>query len=160
MSTLSFQKISILLAIAGAAIVYLAIRLYARRARRDKHLRAEVREEREALRCMIDALPEQLEAKRSRMAGVSRSEATQQWLSQIEVDLAEAKLMGSQLPAVDTDDTDRSGMELDIKLAEILALSIRANRLADKYRLLLTAEHPAGLVANAESPFEQTASTV
>jgi hypothetical protein len=155
MSTLSFQSIPIRLAVGGAAIVYFAIRVFAKRVRRDKrHLRAEVREERDALRCMIEALPEQLEsAKRAKMAV-----ATQQWLDEMEADLAEAKLMGSQLPAADTEDADHSGMDLDIKLAEILALSIRVNRIADKYGLPLTEEHPAGLGADAESLFEQAAS--
>jgi hypothetical protein len=155
MSILSLQRISILLVVAGAAIVYIAVRVFAKRVGRDKrHLRAEVREERDALRCMIEALPEQLEsAKRSRMAV-----ATQQWLDEMEADLAEAKLMGSQLPAADTEDADHSGMDLDIKLTEILALSIRAIRIADKYRLPLTEEHPAGLGADAESLFEQAAS--
>jgi hypothetical protein len=154
MSILSLQRISILLVVAGVAIVYFAIRLFAKRVRRDqRHLRAEVREERDALLCMIEGLPQQLEsAKRSRMAV-----APQQWLDEMEADLAEAKLMGSQLPAADTEDADRSGMDLDIKLAEILALSIRAIRIADKYGLPLTEEHPAGLGA-AESLFEQAAS--
>jgi len=121
----SFSSIPFPIAVSGAAIAYLGYRVYARRARKNnRKLRAEVCTERESLRCEVAALPERLEsARRSRMAVAS----------EIEADLTEAKLLGSQLPAADIDTTDRSGMELDIKLAEILALSIRANRLAHKY---------------------------
>ena len=141
------------IAVSGAAIAYLVYRVYARRARRNnRKLHAEVCKERESLHCVVAALPEQLEsARRSRMAVAS----------EIEADLAEAKLLGSQLPAAVIDTTDRSEMELDIKLAEILALSIRANRLADRYgrasldktSLDISSEDDLG----AESLFEQAA---
>jgi hypothetical protein len=147
---LSFHSIAIPVAVAGAALGYLVFRICVHRARRARHERyshtllTEVCKEREALCSVIEALPEHLEsAKRSRIAAVrtrgpSSLEATRQWLGELDVDLAEAKLLESQLPATDTDDTDYSGMDLDIQLTEILALSIRANRLADKYRRALT----------------------
>jgi hypothetical protein len=147
---LSFQNIAIPIAAAGAALGYLVFRIFVHRARRARDerythkLRTEVCKEREALCSVIEALPEQLEsAKRSRIAAVrtrgpSSLEATRQWLGELELDLAEAKQLESQLPAADTDGTDYPGMELDIQLAEILALSIRANRLADKYRRAVT----------------------
>jgi hypothetical protein len=143
---MSFHSIAIPIAAAGAALGYLVFRICVHLARRARHERyadnllTEVCKEREALCSVIEALPEQLEAaKRSRIAAVrtrgpSSLEATRQWLGELELDLAEAKLLESQLPAADTDGTDHSGMELDLHLAEILALSIRANRLADKYR--------------------------
>ncbi len=125
-------------------------RIWLHRARRARHeryahqLRTEVCKEREALCSVIEALPEQLEsAKRSRIAAVrtrgpSSLEATRRWLEELELDVAEAKLFESQLPAADADGADHSGMELDIHLADILALSIRANRLVDKYRRAVT----------------------
>jgi hypothetical protein len=124
-------------------MAYLAHRISAyrsvHRSQRYRHdLHSEVAEEREALRSTVQGLPELLEAaKRSRPAA--------------EEDLAEAKLLGSQLAAADTEDMGDSGMELDIQLAEILALSIRANRLADKYRRVVSEE------LDAESLFEQAA---
>jgi hypothetical protein len=151
----SFPSIPIPIAASGAAIAYLVYRVYAKRARgNNRKLHAEVCTEWESLRCVVAALPEQLElAMRSRAAVVS----------EIEVDLAEAKLLGSQLPAADADSMDGSGMELDLKLAEILALSIRANRLADKYSRALTEDEPSQDISSednldAESLFEQAAS--
>jgi hypothetical protein len=156
----------------AAAMAYLVYRISAHRSaqrasrnRRDLH--GEVGEELAALRCTVEALPEQLEAaKRSRLAaakirGQSGREAMQHWLSELEADLEEAKLLDSQLPAADTEDMDHSDMELDIKLAEILALSIRANRLADKYRRAPSEPAPCADTAgalDAESLFEQAAS--
>jgi hypothetical protein len=172
---LSFHNIAILIAVAGAALGYLVFRIFVHRALSARHerythkLRTEVCKEREALCSVIEALPVQLEsAKRSRIAAVrtrgpSNLEATRQWLGELELDLAEAKQLESQLPATDTDGTDYPGMELDIQLAEILALSIRANRLADKYRRAVTEAEPSpddstreGL--DAENLFDPTAS--
>jgi hypothetical protein len=149
----SFPSIPIPIAVTGAAIAYLVYRVYARRARRNnRKLYAEVCKERESLHCVVAALPEQLEsARRSRMVA-----------GEIEADLAEAKLLGSQLPAADVDTTDRSEMELDIKLAEILALSIRANRLADKYSRASLDKTSLDISSDddldAKSLFEQAAS--
>lgn len=114
------------------------------RAQRYRHeLHSELDNEREALRSTVEGLPELLEeAKRSRLAA-----------GELEADLAEAKLLGSQLPAAATEETDHSGMELDIQLAEILALSIRANRLADKYRRAVPEPVPcAGVGSLADAP--------
>jgi hypothetical protein len=172
---LSLHSIAIPIAVAGAALGYLVFRICVHRARRARHerythtLRTEVSNEREALCSVVEALPEQLEsAKRSRIAAVrprgpSSLEATRQWLGELELDLAEAKLLESQLPAADTDGTDYSGMELDIQLAEILTLSIRANRLADKYRRAVTEAETAqddssGEGLDAESLFDSAAS--
>jgi hypothetical protein len=153
---LSLHSIAIPIAIAGAALGYFVFRICLHRARRAKHelyahkLRTEVCKEREALCSVVDALPGQLEAaKRSRIAAVrtrgpSSLEATRRWLEELELDLAEAKLLESQLPPADIDGTDYSGMELDMQLAEILALSIRANRLAEKYRRAVTEAEAAG----------------
>jgi hypothetical protein len=170
---LSSHSIAIPIAISSAAVMaYLIHRILVyrsmRRARRDiRDLHGEVGKEREALRSTVEALPEQLEAaKRARIAaakirGPSGREAMQHWLGEFEMDLAEAKLLGSQLPAADTEDMDHSPMELDIKLAEILALSIRANRLADKYRGAAcepVSDPDAADELDAKSLFEQAAS--
>jgi hypothetical protein len=156
---LSSHSIAIPIAIASvAAIAYLvhrvAVHRSAHRALRYRDdLYSEVDNEREALRGTVEALPELLAAaKRSRIGAAK--------LSELETDLVEAKLLGSQLPAAGTEETDYSGMELDIQLAEILALSIRANRLADKYRRAVP-EVPyadAAEESDAESLFEQAAS--
>jgi len=59
-----------------------------------------------------------------------------QWLCQLELDLSETELLRTQLSAVDADDHKAlSDMEVDIKLIEVLALSLRASALADKYRV-------------------------
>jgi hypothetical protein len=172
---LSFHSIAIPIAVAGAALGYFVFRICMHRARTARHerythkLRAEVCKEREALCSVVEALPEQLEsAKRSRIAalrtrGPSSLEATRQWLGELELDLAEAKQLESQLTAVDTDSTDQSGMELDLQLAEILALSIRANRLVDKYRRAVTEaqtpqDAPCREGLDAENLFDPTAS--
>jgi len=172
---LSLHSIAIPTALAGAALGYFVFRICMYRARRARYerythkLRTELCKEREALCSVVEALPEQLEsAKRSRIAalrtrGPSSLEATRQWLGELELDLAEAKQLESQLTAADADSTDHSGMELDIQLAEILALSIRANRLVDKYRRAVTEAQTsqddsprAGL--DAETLFDPTAS--
>lgn len=172
---LSSHSIVIPIAISIVAVMgYLVYRVLVhrsmRRARRDRHdLHSEVGKEREALRSTVEALPEQLEeAKRSQIAaakirGPSGREAMQHWLSEFDVDLAEATLLGSQLPAADTEDMDHSPMELDIRLAEILALSIRANRLADKYRRAACEPAPRAGTAeelDAENLFEQAAASI
>jgi hypothetical protein len=157
---LSSHSIAIPIAIAtAAAIAYFVYRISvhrsAHRALRSRHdLHNEVDNEREALRSTVEALPELLEAaKRSRIGAAK--------LSELETDLVEARLLGSQLPAAGSEEMDYSGMELDIQLSEILALSIRANRLADKYRRV--APEPvqradAAEESDAESLFEQAAS--
>jgi hypothetical protein len=169
---LSLHSIAIPIAVASAALSYFVFRICVHRARLARHeqythtLRAEVCKEREALCGVIEALPEQLEsAKRSRIAairtrGPSSLEATRQWLGELDVDLAEAKLLESQLPAADTDGADYSGMDLDLQLAEILTLSIRANRLADKYRRAsieaeTSQDDSSGEGLDAESLFDQ-----
>ena len=172
---LSLHSIAIPIAVAGAALGYFVFRICMHRARLARHerytdnLRTELCKEREALCSVVEALPEQLEsAKRSRIAalrtrGPSSLEATRQWLGELELDLAEAKQLESQMTAADTDSTDHSGMELDLQLAEILALSIRANRLVDKYRRAATEAQTSqddsrreGL--DAETLFDPTAS--
>jgi hypothetical protein len=157
---LNSHSIAIPITIASAAaIAYLVYRVSvhrsAHRALRHRHdLRSEVDSEREALRATVEALPELLAAaERSRMGAAK--------LSELETDLVEAKLLESQLPAAVTEEMDYSGMELDIQLAEILALSIRANRLADKYRRAMpepVACADAAEELDAESLFEQAAS--
>jgi hypothetical protein len=158
---LSSHSIAIPIAIASAAaIAYVVYRISvhrsAHRAVRDRHdLHSEVDNERETLRSTVEALPELLEsAKRSRIGAAK--------LSELETDLVEAKLLGSQLPVAGTEEMDYSSMELDIQLAEILTLSIRANRLTDKYRRVVGPEPvpraDAAEELDAESLFEQAAS--
>jgi replicative superfamily II helicase len=132
---LSVQTMTVSVAIAGAVIAYAAYRRFTKAGHYD--LRGEVCAERESLRSVIEALPAQLER-----AGVVadestsplRSDSMRQRLSELEVDLLEAKLLGSELP--DIDYTDLSAAELELRLVEILAMSVRANALADKYRAL------------------------
>ena len=141
---LSFQGIPVPIpvAIAGAVIACLAFTRYVMSARRGRRggLCAELREERESLRCVMEALPAQLaSAKRSRMAGAETTslgnDALQQWIDELEADLMQVQLLDSKLPAADTDYAAQPVLELEIRLIEILALSISANRLADKYRI-------------------------
>jgi hypothetical protein len=137
---LGYQIILLSCATGGAVVAYGAHRVSGRRSETVELLN-EICEERESLRRLMAALPEQLElAKRSKLAaaettGRLTSEATGRWLSELEADMADAKGLESQLPPTEVDRADQSGMELDLRLAEILALSIRVNRLADKYTL-------------------------
>jgi hypothetical protein len=112
-----------------------------------RKLSAEIGRECESLRCVVEALPGLLESARpSRVGG------------ELEADWAEARLLKSQLPETVDDIVDGSGMDLDIKLAEILALSIRANRLSDKYRRAASEDHSlADFPPQEEALFEQAA---
>jgi hypothetical protein len=153
---LIFHNVLIAVAIASAVLGYVVYR-------RGKGQRldplTELREEQEFLRATIEALPAQLDfAKRSRTAaaeaaGLLKSEAMQQWLSELDIDLLEVKLLESHLPAADTEYADLSDMELDIRLVEILGLSLRADILADKYRAPLSADD-----RDRESPIDHAGS--
>ncbi len=130
-------------ALAGALIAYAAYRRSAKRTAQKRtatDLRAELRAEQESLRAAVEALPAQIDlAKRTRVAaahaaGDAASEGLQQWLCELDVDLAEAELLKSQLPAADADYKPLSDMEVEIELVEVLALSLRANPLTEKYR--------------------------
>jgi len=132
-------------AVAGALIAYAAYRRSAKRMAQERtagDLRSELRAEQESLRAAIEALPAQIDlARRSRTAAAHAAantgpEGLQQWLCQLELDLSETELLRTQLSAVDADDHKAlSDMEVDIKLIEVLALSLRASALADKYRV-------------------------
>jgi hypothetical protein len=137
---LSYQDVPAgLLAAVAIAGVLLMRGAYRRRKGKGLDLCSEVRKEHESLRVAVAALPAQLEsAKQSRSAaaeaaGLLRSEAMQQWRSELEIDLLEVQFLASQLPAPDTEYGNLSDMELDTRLVEILALSLRADCLADKY---------------------------
>jgi hypothetical protein len=131
-------------AVAGALIAYAAYRRSAKRMAQERtagDLRSELRAEQESLRAAIAALPAQIDlAKRgrtaaARAAGNIGSEGLQQWLCELDLDLSEVELLKSQLSAADTDDHESiSDMDVEIRLVEILALSLRAGALAEKYR--------------------------
>jgi len=131
-------------AVTGALIAYAAYRRLAKRTaqKRTAHdLRRELRAEQESLRAAVEALPAQIDlAKRFRVAaahaaGNPASEGLQQWLCELDLDLAEAELLRSQLPAADADDYKAlSDMDVEIELVEVLALSLRASPLTEKYR--------------------------
>lgn len=125
----------------GALAAYAAYRrsMYRRSVRLGMHdLRAELRAERESLCAVMGALPAQIDlAKRSRTAAVvapEDAEGVRQWLRELDLDASEAELLSSQLSAVDSDDTALSDVDVEIKLVEVLALSLRASALAEKYR--------------------------
>ena len=142
---LGFQTILVSCVTAGAVIAYGTYRLSGSNRLSSRNERAklidEICEERESLRRVMAALPEQLEL--AKRAGLTAADATElltaeaagRWLSDFESDLADATALESQLPPAEVDRADQTGMELDLRLAEILALSIRANRLAEKYRV-------------------------
>jgi hypothetical protein len=130
--------------VAGALITYSAYRRSAKRTAQNRtasDVRSELRADQESLRAAIEALPAQIDlARRSRTAAAHAAantgpEGLQQWLRQLELDLSETELLRTQLSAVEADDHRAlSDMEVDIKLVEVLALSLRASTLADKYR--------------------------
>jgi hypothetical protein len=135
---LIFHNVAVIIAMASAVLAYIA---YRRWKSQSLDLPSELRVELESLRAAIEALPAQLDlAKRFRMAaaetaGFVASEAIQQWLSEFDIDSLEVTMLESQLPAADTDYSELSELELDIRLVEILVLSLRADSLADKYRV-------------------------
>jgi hypothetical protein len=128
-------------ALAGALIAYAAYRGSAKRKAQKwtaLDLRAELRAEQESLRTAIEALPAQIDlARQSRAAtaqGTANTGPVEQWLHELDLDLAEAELLRSQLSEAESDHQALSDMDAEIKLVEVLALSLRASTLADKYR--------------------------
>ena len=152
---LGFQTILVSCATAGAVIAYGTYRLSGRNERAE--LIDEICEERESLRRLLASMPEQFElAKRTKWApaegaDLATSEAAGQWLSEIETDLADATALESQLPPAEVDGADQTDMQLELRLAEILSLSIRANRLAEKYRLSPRANESASELDHFEA---------
>jgi hypothetical protein len=121
----------------GALIAYTG---YRRSTRRKKHdMRTELRDEQASLRAAVEALPAQIDlAKRSRKSaadaeGNTATEGLHEWLGQLDLDLSEAELLRSQLSAADADKS-LSDMDVEVKLVEVLAMSLRASALAEKYR--------------------------
>jgi hypothetical protein len=129
-------------AVAGALVAYSAYRRSARRTaqkRNSRDLRSEIRAEQESLRAALETLPAQIGlAKRFRTA--TAPEGLQQWLCELDLDLSEVELLKSQLPAVDADIQSLSDMDVDLRLVEVLALSLRANALAEKYRASISVQ--------------------
>jgi hypothetical protein len=130
-------------AVAGALITYAAYRRSAKRTAQERtagDLRSELHAEQESLRAAIEALPALIDlAKRSRTAaahaaGNTGPEGLQQWLCELDLDVSEVELLKSQLPAADSDHKPLSDMDVEIRLVEVLALSLRAGALAEKYR--------------------------
>jgi hypothetical protein len=145
----TLPAIPVVLAVAaiGALTAYAAYYRSARR--RTQDMRPELRTELASLRAAVEALPALIDlAKRSRKAvvhaaGNKATEGLQQWLSQLDLDLSEAELMRSQLSAADADQS-LSDMDVEIKLVEVLTLSLRANALAEKYRATISVHETDG----------------
>ena len=121
---------------AGALIAYAAYRRSIKRRAHD--LRTELLAEQASLRAAIEALPAQIDlAKRTAGADAAGNPATErmrQWLCELDLDLSEAELLKSQLSAAEADYNSLSDMDVEVKLVEVLSLSLRANALAEKYR--------------------------
>jgi cell division protein FtsB len=141
-------------AVAGSLIAYGAYRRSAQRMAQKRtagDLRSELRAEQESLRAAIEALPAQIDlAKRGRIAaaraaGNIGTEGMQQWLCELDLDVSEVELLKSQLSAADTDDRKSlSDMDVEIKLVEILALSLRAGALTEKYCASISVQETDG----------------
>ena len=130
-------------AVAGALIAYAAYRGSTKRKAQKwsaLDLRAELRAEQESLRTAIEALPAQIDRARQSRAATAQAtantgpEGLKQWLHELDLDLSEAELLRSQLSGAESDHQALSEMDAEIKLVEVLALSLRASTLADKYR--------------------------
>jgi hypothetical protein len=140
-------------AVAGSLVAYAAYRRSAKRTaqtRSSDDLRSEMRAELESLRAALEALPEHIGlARRSRTAaaraaGDPSPEGLQQWLCQLDLDLSEVELLKSQLPAADADYKALSDMDVEIELVEVLALSLRASPLTEKYRSSISVQETDG----------------
>jgi hypothetical protein len=134
---LSLQSMMVAAAIGGALLVYAAYGRFKKN--RSADLQSEVCEERESLRAVIESLPARMELAMQSPEG--SAESIRQRLSELEIDLLEAKLLGVELP--DIDYVDLSAGELELRLVEILALSMRADALAEKYGVSSENEEPA-----------------
>jgi hypothetical protein len=134
---LSLQSMMVAAAIGGALLVYAAYGRFKKN--RSADLQSEVCEERESLRAVIESLPARMELAMQSPEG--SAESIRQRLSELEIDLLEAKLLGVELP--DIDYVDLSAGELELRLIEILALSMRADALAEKYGVSSENEEPA-----------------
>jgi predicted lipid-binding transport protein (Tim44 family) len=130
-------------AVVGSLIAYTAYRRSAKRMAQKRtagDLRTELRAEQESLRASVEALPTQIDlAKRARTAaaqaaGNTAPEGLQQSLGEMDLDSAEVELLKSQLPAADFDYESISDLDVEIRLVEVLASSLRAGALAEKYR--------------------------
>lgn len=131
------------LAIAAVVIALFAYRWFTRG--ESVKMRAEIRQELDSLRGTIEALPAQLESARlSQTANVEEGplapESLRQWLGELDAALSDVTLIRSQLAAADTDFQHLSDMELEFKLMELLALSMRASSIAEKYRTPTSAD--------------------
>jgi hypothetical protein len=147
--------LTVAIGLAGAVLAYTA---YRRWKSQSLDPRSELCKEQESLRAAMQALPAQLDsAKRLRTAAEGsrflESQAMKQWLSEFDIDSLELKMLESQLPAADTDYSGLSELELDIRLVEILTLSLRADCLADKYRVAPSADD-----RNRETPIDRAGS--
>jgi len=137
-----FSDALAVLAVAAAGLIAYAVyrRSINRRSieRRMHDLGAELRAERESLRAMVEALPAQIDlAKRYRRAPAharGNNEGLQQWLDELDLDSSEVELLRSQLSTIDSGDMPLSDVDMEIRLVEVLALSLRASALAEKYR--------------------------
>lgn len=137
-----FSHSPVVLAVAAGVLIAYAVyrRSINRRSieRRTQDLGAELRAEWESLRAAIEALPAQIElVRRSRAAPAharGNTEGLQQWLGELDLDSSEVEILRSQLSTVDPGDRSLSDVDAEIKLVEILALSLRASALAEKYR--------------------------
>ena len=147
-----FSDALAVLAVAATVLIAYAVcrRSINRRSieRRMHDLGAELRAERESLRAMIEALPAQVDlAKRSRRAPAhapGNNEGLQEWLGELDLDLSEVELLKSQWSTIDSGDISLSDVDMEIRLVEVLALSLRASALAEKYRASIP-EHETDL---------------
>jgi hypothetical protein len=141
MAILSLIPAALAVAAGGALTGYAAYRRSSRRRTHD--LRPELWAELASLHAAVEALPAQIDlAKRLRKAAAhqagSAAAEVQQWLREVDLDLSEAELLKSQLPAPDGHQS-LSDMEVEIKLVEVLSSSLRARALAEKYRATISA---------------------
>jgi hypothetical protein len=162
MSNLHNVSAVLAVGVAGSLIAYGAYRRSAKRMAQKRtagDLRSELRVEQESLWAALETLPAQVGlAKRSRTAaahaaGNTAPEGLQQWLCELDLDLSEVELLKSQLSAVDADIQSLSDLDVEIRLVEVLALSLRASALAEKYRASISVQGTdrESLTADAEA---------
>jgi hypothetical protein len=142
MPTFSNLPVVLAVAAAGALVAYAAYRRAARRATKRKahDLRAELHAEHQSMCAAIEGLRTKIDmAKRSPSVAVHAAANTgpgelQQLLCELDLELSEMELSRSRLTAIHSDYESLSDMDVDINLVEVLALSLRVNALADRYR--------------------------
>jgi len=138
---ITFQIISSLFSVVGGTMGIIAYRRIGSMKALD--LRIELQKQLQVVRRLIEGLPMlMIEAQQSRARVLSTGRgggtgALLAWRTQADIDDVATKGLALELPPEDAKFSELSVSELENKLLDIHALSLRANSIADRYRASL-----------------------